>query len=113
MFYRLKFDGIVGGILKRCGYQTSETLNFWPTGATPEWVKRGKSKSWKPVEAAALGVSQTALELVEAGQMSVAEAQLIAMTAHTVALEMKVRDEVSDHLILVAYELIPNAKKEN
>ena len=98
MFYRLKFDGIVGGILKRCGYQTSETLNFWPTGATPEWVKRGKSKGWKPVEAAALGVSQTALERVEAGQMSGAEAQLIAQAAHQVALEMKVRDEVSDHL---------------
>ncbi len=113
MFYRLKFDGIVGGILKRCGYQTSETLNFWPTGATPEWVKRGKSKGWKPVEAAALGVSQISLERLEAGQMSVADAQFIATTAHEVALEMKVRDEVSDHLCDMAWVVIPNVKKEN
>ena len=113
MFYRLKFDGIVGGILKRCGYQTSESLNFWPTGTTPEWVKLGKSKGWKPMEAAALGVSHIALERAETGQMSGAEAQSIAMTAHQVAMEMGARDEVLERLMVVAYEAIPNAIEES
>ena len=102
MFYRAKFDGFVGGILKRCGYATSDSLKFWPAGATAEWMKRGKSKGWKPIEAAAIGVSQIALEWVEAGQVTAAEAQFIAGMAAQVARENGAREEVLGQLALLA-----------
>ena len=110
MFYRARFDGFVGGILKRCGYDTSAALDFWPVGATPEWIERGKSKGWKPIEAAALGVSQTALERKEAGQIDAAEAQFIASMASQVASENGARREVIEHLALVTYGAIPDAE---
>ncbi len=110
MFYRAKFDGFVGGILKRCGYDTSAALGFWPAGATAEWIKRGKSKGWKPIEAAALGVSQTALERQEAGQIDAADAQFISNVASQVASENGARREVIEHLALVTYVAIPDER---
>lgn len=113
MLYRLKFDGYVGGILKRCGFNTSASLDFWPTGATADWVKRGKRKSWKPIEAAALGISQIAAERVEARQLSLVEAQFVVTTAEEIARENGARDEVLEHLALVIWKVIPGAAKEN
>lgn len=112
MFYRLKFDGFVGGILKRCGYDTSGSLDFWPVGATPEWVKRGKSKGWRPIEAAALGVSHTALMQVEAGQISAADAQYISSIADQIARKNGARDAVLQHLSLMTWKAIPGTAKE-
>ena len=112
MFYRVRFDGFVGGILKRCGYDTSASLNFWPVGATPEWVKDGKNKGWKPIEAAAYGVSRTALERAKAGQISSAEARFVASMANQVARECGAREKVLHHLALMTWEAIPDAAKE-
>lgn len=109
MFYRLKFDGLVGGILKHCGYDTSAALDFWPMGATPEWVKRGKSKKWSPVEAAVLAVSQVAIERVQARQMDYFDGFLIATTAKQLAQERGVRAEVLSHLEKVINEWMPGA----
>ena len=88
MFYRSKFDGFVGHILKRCGYDTvSDRLDFWPVGATREWVKLGKKEGWKPVEAAAVGLSQIARLKAKAGQIDPGDAQAIARMATMVAYE--------------------------
>ena len=108
MFYRMKFDGVVGGVLKRCGFGSSAAMDFWPVGATPEWIKMGKSKGWKPAEAAALGVSQIAIERLESGEISFRDAQCLAHTAHQAAQESGARDEVADHLFHIAFVEMPD-----
>ena len=88
MFYRSKFDGFVGHILGRCGYDTtSAKLNFWPAGETAKWVRRAKKEGWRPVEAAAIGLSQVARQKEKAGQINPDEAKAIVRMATMVAYE--------------------------
>ena len=88
MYYRSKFDGFVGHILKRCGYDTtSAKLKFWPAGETPKWVKQGKKEGWEPLYAAAVGLSQIARQKEKAGQIDPEETQAIIRMATIVAYE--------------------------
>ena len=111
MFYRIRFDGYVGGILKRCHFDTSETLSFWPLGATEEWVPRGQNLRLKPAEAAALAVAEVALQRCEAGQITGFVAQYIASQADAVARENNARHEVLSESAEITYNKIPIASK--
>ena len=94
MFYRLKFDGVLSAIFKRCGYSTNDMLNFWPPGATPEWVQVGKREKLKAGEIAAIAAVQIAVERSKAGQLGIAQTKQIVDKAMEVALENNVKSEV-------------------
>lgn len=107
MFYRIRFDGYVGGILKRCHFDTAQSLSFWPIGATEEWVPRARSMGLKPAEAAALAVAEIALQRVKFGQISLHEGQYIASTACEVAFSKKARREIISRISFIAYSEMP------
>lgn len=94
MFYRLRFDGFVGGILKLAGYLTTEKqLDFWPMGESVDWVAFGKERKLRPVETAAIAVCEVARDRVAVGSISKAEAQFLASMASKVAKENGARPE--------------------
>ncbi len=106
MLYRFRFDANVAAILKISGYETEDMLIFWPVGATPQWVKKGRRMGWRPTEAAALGVSQVALDRVQAGQISVSGALDICHSARLEAGKRNARPEIIDHMLSVTWKAI-------
>jgi len=61
MFYRMRFDGWIGGMLRISGLfsNTAESVNWWPAGSTARWVEWGKSQGLNPADAACLALAQT------------------------------------------------------
>lgn len=98
MLYRLRFDNLVGSILKSCHRTLDQSLEFWPVGATEHWVKQGKSKRWKPIEAAAFGVAHIAMKRRDEKIESGAETQYIINRASLFAREHGARSEVLELL---------------
>jgi hypothetical protein len=88
MFYRMRFDGYVGGILKSHGYSTTGQLQFWPAGATGEWVRFGKKENFKPFEAAAIAVAEIAARRLEKHEIDQEAADSLVANAIFLAEKM-------------------------
>ena len=57
MFYRIKFDGVVGKVLNQAGYlSTDEKFEVWPAGLTSHLVSQAKSIKLDAKTAAYLGI---------------------------------------------------------
>ena len=57
MFYRLKFDGTVGKILKSAGFLTNaEIFNVWPAGLSAQYISEAKARKIDAKSAAYFGV---------------------------------------------------------
>ena len=66
MFYRMKFDGVVGRVLGAAGYRsTSEKLAVWPAGLTPHLVAQGKQLKIGAKLAAYIGIAKYFAETPE------------------------------------------------
>lgn len=87
MFYRMKFDGWVGGILEASELfgSTKARVEWWPAGSTAEWVSWGKEEGLKPVDAACLAVARTALAKMDRGEMARADGGRIIEAAYGLA----------------------------
>ncbi|MCG8606790.1 hypothetical protein MJD09_17625 [bacterium] len=83
MFYRLKFDGYVGRIFERAGYDANASMDLWPVGRTQEWAQKRKELRLKPVEAAAVSIADLALARVTNGTMTLDEARYLVYTRLT------------------------------
>ena len=98
MFYRYRFDSVLGRIFKAVGYTTSMALDFWSAGATADWIESGQKRGWRPAETAAFAFSMLTLDKVRAGEMSAAEGQFFISMAHRSAAESSARPEVLGHI---------------
>ena len=59
MFYRIKFDGVIGHILNIAGYTTNEQkFRVWPAGLSASLIKQGKQLGIKAETAAFMGLSK-------------------------------------------------------
>ena len=103
MFYRFRFDGYVGAILKHSGFDGDDALDFWPVGTTKKWVETGLKMKLKPVEAAGLAVAYIAYRRRHAGQLSRKAAQFIVLGVHEIAERHRARIEILDRIYLVAF----------
>ena len=66
MFYRIKFDGIIGEILNECGYTTNaQKFNIWPAGLSTSLIKQGKQLGIAAEAAACLGFSKYISDIQE------------------------------------------------
>ncbi len=76
LFYRLKFDGWIGGMLRGCGLfsSNSESVAWWPAGSTAKWVKWGKAEKLSPVDAACIALARTLAQKMSDGEISIQEA---------------------------------------
>ena len=102
MFYRMKFDGYVGGILREHGYSTSEQLKFWPASTTSEWITFGKNEKFQPFEAAAIAVAETAMSRLAYNQLDQDSADSLVANSVFLAEKMgachKAMDMLKRHL---------------
>ena len=94
MFYRTRFDAHVGAILKACHLSTDDMMDFWPIGATSEWVKKGKATGKRPAEQAAFAVAYYATLRTEKGLHSKAEGQYMSSRAFRYAITHRARQEI-------------------
>jgi hypothetical protein len=70
MLYRAKFDGFVGRLLSSAFESNKEKLEFWPPGATAEFVRLGKETKRSPHEAALVAVTDVAVQRCNSGDIS-------------------------------------------
>lgn len=112
MFYRIRFDSYVGHVLKKSGLPNSESLDFWPINATPQWVAFGNERGLKPVEAAALGCAMTSADRFEADQISFRLADRIVRCSSETAVFNGARDQVVFHIDEVIIETIKSIEDD-
>lgn len=85
MFYRIKFDGVVGSVLDAAGFHTTEQkMNAWPAGLTKHLSKEGKKKGQDAVTAAYLGFANF---FAEADTLELDTRKHLVQTALTHAIE--------------------------
>jgi hypothetical protein len=79
MFYRMRFDGRIGSMLRASGLfaNTAEEVRWWPAGSTARWVEWGKSKGLNPTDAACLALGRTVVAKVAEGSMDRDEADQV------------------------------------
>ena len=59
MFYRMKFDGMVGEILNKAGYTTNaQKFEIWPAGLSATLIKQGKGLGFGAQTAACMGLAE-------------------------------------------------------
>lgn len=87
MFYRMRFDGWIGGMLRASKVFPSdaESVEWWPAGSTAIWVRSGNEKGLDPLNAACLALGTTVLAKVQENKLELAEAYLILDAAINLA----------------------------
>ena len=85
MFYRIKFDGVVGKVLSQAGFQsTDDKFSVWPAGLTSHLVSQSKSLKLDAKSAAYIGMSKY---FTDASNIPVSERKSILNAAYLCALQ--------------------------
>lgn len=87
MFYRMKFDGWIGGMLRASQVFSSdaESIEWWPAGATRYWVRWGKEAGVSPADAACMALARTVLSKVQKQELKPLDAYPIVQAAVNLA----------------------------
>lgn len=111
MLYRMRFDAFISLIFKNCGFDVTASLDLWPIDATPQWIKRGYDKGWRPVEAACTAMLYIVLEKFEAAIIDRDTAFALAAQTLRVAEDHACRRQTKLHLANICEALGEIEKK--